>query len=82
MIYLLTQKNYPNCTKLKRFIEMGLGGRYDSHIEIVDREAHADLFQSLVESHPIQATPALVSGSDVLVDPALTEVEEFIKAHL
>ncbi len=82
MIYLLTQNDCPQCESIKQFLKHGLAGKYDGAIEIVNRQEDEDRFMSMVSEHSVRTTPCLIAGEDLLRQPTIGNIEEFIKSHL
>lgn len=81
MIYLLTQNDCPKCENLKQFFQHGLNGKYDQDIAIVNRQDDEEHFMNLVKKYEVKFTPCLIAGEDVLRQPSIANVEEFILKH-
>lgn len=76
---MLTQDNCPQCIALKNYLDLGLRGSYNEHIEIVKREDNPDYFMELVEKHDIMGTPALIADNgEVLRDCTVSAVKPFL----
>ncbi|HHX07652.1 MAG TPA: glutaredoxin [Erysipelothrix sp.] len=78
MILILTQDYCPKCENLKKFLELGLKGKYNDQIEFVHRQTESDRFDELVRKFEIQATPAIIKGEDVLRDTNPSKVMSFL----
>lgn len=81
-IIMLTQNNCPKCVVLDTYFKEGLKGRFDDAITVVHRDQQSKEFMRLVRSHGIMATPALISGDDVLHHPSKDNVVEFLEKHV
>ena len=83
MIKMLTQENCAQCTALKNYLDLGLRGKYDEHIEIVKREDNPDEFNKLVELYSIMGTPALIGrDGNVLRNCTIGEVKGFLDSNI
>ena len=80
-IILLTQNQCPKCLVLENYLKHELHDVYEDHIEIVKREAEPKRFMFLARNHGIMATPALISGDDVLLMPDSSNTKEFLEKH-
>lgn len=78
---MLTQDDCPNCERLKLMLEKPLRGQFESQIEVVHRQQHAEAFSALTESSGVRSTPALIhraSGKVLLNTGGLGEVRGFL----
>ena len=81
MIKMLTQDNCGQCIALKKYLDLGLRGKYNDDIEIVKKEDSPEEFKRLVKLHGITSTPALIAENDILRNPSVSNAEDFIKSH-
>lgn len=79
MIKFLTQAHCGQCVALKTYLEKGLKGQYDQHIEYVSREENPEEFMKYVQQFKIMSTPALIAGDEVLLDPKPGNVKAFLE---
>lgn len=82
MIYLLTQDGCPKCDAIKQFITKALGNSYLEKIKIVHRTENEELFRQLVKDNNIMSTPVLIADNDILLNPTISNVKEFIDKNL
>lgn len=78
---MLTQDDCPSCERLKLMLAKPLKGQFESQIEVVHRQQHAEAFFALTERSGVRSTPALIhraSGKVLLNTGGLGEVRGFL----
>lgn len=81
MIKMLTQDNCGQCIALKKYLDLGLRGKYNDVIEVIKKEDNPEEFMRLVKLHGITSTPALIADNEVLRNPNVSNAESFIKLN-
>ena len=81
MIKMLTQDNCGQCIALKKYLDLGLRGKYNDVIEVIKKEDNPEEFMRLVKLRGITSTPALIAEKDVLRNPNVSNAESFIKLN-
>lgn len=80
---MLTQDNCVQCMALKNFLDKGLRGKYDEHIEVVKKEDKPEEFEKLVTEFGIMSTPALIGKEgNILRNCAVSQVKEFLDKNI
>ena len=80
-ILLLTQNQCPKCLVLETYLKHELHDIYLDQIEVIHREKEPKRFMALARCHGIMATPALISGDDVLRMPDASNTKDFLESH-
>ncbi len=80
MIYILTQDYCPKCENLKKYLKLGLKGKYDDQIEYIHRQTDRERFEALVKKHDVQSTPVMIKGDEVLRDTNPSKVNAFLES--
>ena len=81
-IQMLTQNDCPKCDNLKRFLDMGLGGKYKEDIEIVHKQETPERYDEVKAPFTIMSTPVLILGDEILYDCSPPKAEEFLRTNL
>lgn len=80
-IQMLTQNDCPKCDNLKRFLDLGLGGKYTEDIEIVHKQNTPERYDEVKEPFTIMSTPVLICGDKILYDCNPMASEEFLRLN-
>lgn len=80
-IIMLTQNNCPKCVVLEEYLKNGLDNKYEEYIERISKEKRSKDFMALARRNGIMATPALIIGESVLINPNSENVLGFLKEH-
>lgn len=78
MIQILTQDQCPKCENLKKYLELGLKGKYNDQIEFIHRQSNPQRFNELVEKYQVQSTPVMIKGEEILRDTNPSKVNAFL----
>ena len=78
MIVVLTQDSCPKCENLKKFLDLGLKGKYNDQIEFVHRQTQEDRFNELVSQFSVMSTPVMIKGEEILRDTNPSKVMAFL----
>ncbi|CDR30186.1 Uncharacterised protein [Acholeplasma oculi] len=81
-VKLLTKNDCPQCAQLKMFLKFGLSNKYESDIEIVNKEDNKDLFEKLTAEYGILTLPAFIGADEVLTRTQPTPVVAFLEKHV
>jgi glutaredoxin len=78
---ILTKDQCPNCQNLKMFLKMALRDQYKDNLREVHQTHQAEEFASLVKTHTIMATPAIILGNEVIRGFEPQPVVNFLVKH-
>lgn len=81
-VLLLTKNDCPQCNQLKMFLKFGLNGKYDSDIEVVNKELNQERFDELTKQYNVLTLPTFIMGDEVLSKTQPTNVVEFLEKHI
>jgi glutaredoxin len=78
---ILTKDQCPNCQNLKMFLKMALRDKYKDNLREVHQTSQAEEFASLVKTHTIMSTPAIILGDEVIRGFEPQPVVNFLVKH-
>lgn len=81
-VYMLAKPNCPNCQKLKMFLKFALQDKYKDDIRIIDKEADADMYVTMVKKFNVLSVPVLIHEEDVLVQVDPSKVTQFLERYV